>query len=1099
MNLLGNFFSRFKRGVIGGGAPNSSFELNELTKEDVSLTDQVIYSDVSDNNILKRDDAQNISKLVEATTNVLPYDGSKQYVVGDLVRWYNDQNFVCTQDTTGATFDWENSWVPANGRLDTGLIRGGITQTITGVDLETNGATTLAELHFDVSPNYAVNDVLAVFTDDETYEDDGVLVTAVENSGTLVKYLTTSVEPNVTRQCSVFNYSRYNTEDAEGFIVTNVRGDDNELMPARARPISVVGEMGYQFPAGVPANEAEVFIDPTLNPPNYNARAIVNAVLKTSYDSLIIGGLVGDAPSQLVFLMSNFPDIGYKRTISQRLDTNLQGAKIFPGGMISPGSANLTIDLGRGQVMFPGGYYDIDQEYPDNWVYEDRFPYPDDFTFFHIHSTSADLSSAEALILTNSLDVDNYNPTSGGQAFTVAAIDQTVGEPQFQIWRVYTNGLFFAVYYGHNLYHSITEARSNLDSDSFTESEISKVLAFRGHIITKAGLTSWVPAEEGINWFFIAKPEEYSLDRGNPQFRGLGFTQNRINSEAANNSSGWLLGGELVPGTNPSTTVTIQSGTTQITDSTVTPAVTTVTSFDEEDVTFTTQEMTDHTIATISKDSTGTTVIDYDDAAIFTASNDRTKAKLGIVRFGVSNTIRSISNTKTPLTAPVLTGKDFSDKFINDGVAIIAADPTVDLSLDLDGGKITGWGINASTNENSPNVKTINNVSDVSFRLVTSLGETTGTLVTDMDITQIENISTPGTFTNISPNNYSVKRTWQEIGTGILSMQYGQAQYDNNEISSREYELEFPTPPPYFTETHIVLNTILIKENSTVFNNDQNQILSGDQTGGGSTSTSSGGSSGGMDTNMENMSNTQPPESLHMNTHAVDELGYLSIGPAMSQGTTGAVRLPLDGLITWGNGTDALTNVQVSIDNTRSFKCFLNNNDGNFRFDLINGQMIWNSPLNIWDFKMTGNVLANITRATSNTFIDSRFHFYTPLNIHEKQIENILNSQYIQTVITPAASITLNMDNSEYQTLTVSQDTTFNSITNPAINNTKTKEKRVKLTGSSNIHTLTFPNDWIFLGAPPPVSINPNKTAFLSITSYGTNDSDVVAVYSEEI
>lgn len=142
------------------------------------------------------------------------------------------------------------------------------------------------------------------------------------------------------------------------------------------------------------------------------------------------------------------------------------------------------------------------------------------------------------------IDGENLNLTGSGTGEVLTV--QISGDKQFQIFRVYLGGDTTFVYYGQKLYTTVEEAQSLLDTDTFQEKFLTIPTAFRGFIIAKSGISEWVEAEEGENWLFIPKPEEYSIDRGNPQNRTLGQTQQQLQATLANQSTGVIDDGTIV-------------------------------------------------------------------------------------------------------------------------------------------------------------------------------------------------------------------------------------------------------------------------------------------------------------------------------------------------------------------------------------------------------------------------------------------------------------------------------------------------------------------------------------------------------------------------
>lgn len=58
------------------------------------------------------------------------------------------------------------------------------------------------------------------------------------------------------------------------------------------------------------------------------------------------------------------------------------------------------------------------------------------------------------------------------------------------------------------------------------------------------------------------------------------------------------------------------------------------------------------------------------------------------------------------------------------------------------------------------------------------------------------------------------------------------------------------------------------------------------------------------------------------------------------------------------------------------------------------------------------------------------------------------------------------------------------------------RSKTIRIIGDGSIRNLTFPAGWVFVGSSAPSSIAANKTAILTITFFGSNDSDCVAAWA---
>jgi hypothetical protein len=100
--------------------------------------------------------------------------------------------------------------------------------------------------------------------------------------------------------------------------------------------------------------------------------------------------------------------------------------------------------------------------------------------------------------------------------------------------------------------------------------------------------------------------------------------------------------------------------------------------------------------------------------------------------------------------------------------------------------------------------------------------------------------------------------------------------------------------------------------------------------------------------------------------------------------------------------------------------------------------------------------------------------------------------------LTPAASVTINASPSlpVFNSLALNQDTTFTTF---GLGDGRSASVRVICDASTR--TLTFPSGptgWTWLGSGPPASLEAGDVGYLSITAYGTADTDVVAAWSYE-
>jgi hypothetical protein len=78
----------------------------------------------------------------------------------------------------------------------------------------------------------------------------------------------------------------------------------------------------------------------------------------------------------------------------------------------------------------------------------------------------------------------------------------------------------------------------------------------------------------------------------------------------------------------------------------------------------------------------------------------------------------------------------------------------------------------------------------------------------------------------------------------------------------------------------------------------------------------------------------------------------------------------------------------------------------------------------------------------------------------------------------------------QYRTITLTGDLTF-TTSNRATGRTAV----LRLLPGAAVRTLTFPADWVFIGIKP-ATLAASKTAVLSLTFFGTADTDCIAAYS---
>lgn len=95
-----------------------------------------------------------------------------------------------------------------------------------------------------------------------------------------------------------------------------------------------------------------------------------------------------------------------------------------------------------------------------------------------------------------------------------------------------------------------------------------------------------------------------------------------------------------------------------------------------------------------------------------------------------------------------------------------------------------------------------------------------------------------------------------------------------------------------------------------------------------------------------------------------------------------------------------------------------------------------------------------------------------------------------------AASLDIDLDGADYQTVAITGDLDFNGTLNrPVAGLAKAVAVIIEADGSDR--TLTFNANWTFMGTAP-VDIAANKVGVLSITATGPNETDVICAYYVE-
>jgi hypothetical protein len=511
-------------------APTDSQELNSYDDADVANTDKVIFSDASDGNKIKKDDAANLAALA-TSNNVQAYDHTKIYDSGDVARLLDAENIICIETTTGTagSFNAENTkWEPIRADLETGVIKTELVRSFTIVHIVGNGAGVIS-IETTAPHNMQVGNLVAI-SDTTNYNgniSNFIGVTSVISTTEFVVNFTGNTSSIIETAGKTSNYDILRVEATQGFIVDNT---DNE------KPLITVVDAAQQdvsFPQFTTAGFT-IFM---------NSSGVVEAIKSLDatpskkIDALQLGFMGGIVGTSFIIASKTSPDQIYQRTISERINEAEAGGKIFPGGVFSAGTTGLTVNMSEGYLYYPGVGYQFHRNEADSFLVPAQTPI-DQGAFISIYATGSEIDATAFNFGPNEIDVDNYNP----DGLTLESVPAT--GPQFQIFRIYQVDEVTFVYYGTELFESISEARSRYENETtFVERTTSKIGSFRGYVVARRGITSWSGSVEKTDWEFIPKPEEYSLDRGNPQNKTQGLTYQQSQALLASESTGWLSEG----------------------------------------------------------------------------------------------------------------------------------------------------------------------------------------------------------------------------------------------------------------------------------------------------------------------------------------------------------------------------------------------------------------------------------------------------------------------------------------------------------------------------------------------------------------------------
>ena len=149
-----------------------------------------------------------------------------------------------------------------------------------------------------------------------------------------------------------------------------------------------------------------------------------------------------------------------------------------------------------------------------------------------------------------------------------------------------------------------------------------------------------------------------------------------------------------------------------------------------------------------------------------------------------------------------------------------------------------------------------------------------------------------------------------------------------------------------------------------------------------------------------------------------------------------------------------------------------------------------NSSAGIVATKLTGTKTQFDTAISDDNFAytGTANTFTADQNLNGNNITAVKKAMYNITSTTTA----LDFSSNEVQTISISANTTFTGS-----NYSAGSSKSVKITTDATTRTLTFPTGWKFIGTEPTDQAG-SKVGILTLTCYGTTESDVVCAYAVE-
>ena len=150
-----------------------------------------------------------------------------------------------------------------------------------------------------------------------------------------------------------------------------------------------------------------------------------------------------------------------------------------------------------------------------------------------------------------------------------------------------------------------------------------------------------------------------------------------------------------------------------------------------------------------------------------------------------------------------------------------------------------------------------------------------------------------------------------------------------------------------------------------------------------------------------------------------------------------------------------------------------------------NGQQLYVMSLSTQlSYDIVGNVLTTTASYANNALSALTASYLNGATILSRE-------SYITSSVAQSTTASINFAGNNYQCLSISSSTYFTG-SNYSIGSVVA----VKVANSSSLVNMYFPSNWVFIGANAPTAISSSKTGVLSLTSYGTTDSGIIAAWA---